>query len=238
MLKKENRFSHFILTHLLMLLLLFIVLWPGSVYADVNKAPRTIDSRCLKLVPHANVDMIFDDVKTQVFTKYSMPVLKSLSDKRASNEHVFGLTRGKPVVQYEVNRATVKLPNGHVCVVPRVKVRATFTQMSVYLANELQSNPCKLLLIRAHEMEHVHTWKSHMKGGLALLKKPLQAAFSTPREYGSQKEADQDLRPWVVGTIDPKMQQLFKQLMQAQAEIDSPASYRTVLQQLRACPAR
>lgn len=185
---------------------------------------------------HATVEMLYEDVVTKEITTFSKTKLKQLAEKQGANEQVFGLTRGKPKMEYEVNRARVQLPNGHVCVVPRVKVRATFSEMTVFLANELKRNPCKMHLIRQHEMEHVHAWKSHLKGGMALMKAPLLAKFSVPRTYASQQAADQDLQHWIVGTIDPLIKQLFQTITKAQLEIDSPLSYKTVLQQLNSCP--
>ncbi len=196
----------------------------------------SVPPQCQKLVPYASVEMVYIDVPTKEVEHYSKEVLKGLADKHAPNARVFGLTRGKPEVQYEVNRGRLRLKSGQVCVVPQVKIRATFSEMTVFLASELAHNPCKKRLIRNHEMEHVNTWKSHLKGGMTLLKAPLLAKFSMPRVYASKEAADADLRNWIVGSIDPMMQKLFKNITKAQLEIDSPMSYRTVLQALNTCP--
>jgi hypothetical protein len=201
----------------------------------VNAA--ALDPRCEKLVPHASVKMDFTEPAVKELTTQSKEEVKRLAKKsQFPNQTVYGLTRGKPEVQYEVNRARINLRGGKVCIVPRVTVKAGFSDMTVYLAHELLKSPCKLNLIRAHEMEHVNTWRTHLKGGISLMQKPLQAKFSVPRLYDSAQAADADLRNWIIGTIDPMMQQLFQNITKAQMEIDSPMSYQLVLEELKACP--
>lgn len=196
-----------------------------------------IDPRCEKLIPHASVTMEYSEPTVKELTTQSKDEVKRLAKKsHMPNQTVYGLTRGRPEVEYSVNRARINLRGGQVCIVPRVIVKGGFSDMTVHLAHELLKNPCQLALIRDHEMEHVNIWRSHLKAGMHLMQKPLQAKFSVPRMYPSAQAADADLRGWIVDTIDPMMQQLFQNITKAQMEIDSPMSYQLVMEELKACP--
>lgn len=191
---------------------------------------------CDQLAQMAVVKVIYQDLVVSEDVTRPLDYLQSLSGKSMDrNHHVLGLTHADPILSYEVKAIMSATPDGKVCMVPEVTIRAGFSAMQVYLAREIEGD-CRRQIIREHEFEHVSTWKSYLRAGSKMMELPLTRAFSKPQIYDTVSQAEQDLRPWVQKIIQPMEQKLMESAALAQREIDSPLSYNYVETRLRSCP--
>ena len=184
----------------------------------------------------ATVKVSFQDLAVSEDDTRSLAYLQSLSGKAMDqHHHVLGLTHAEPMLSYEVKAIISAMPEGIVCMMPEVTIKAGFSNMQVYLAREIEGD-CRRQIIRDHEFEHVSTWKSYLRAGSKMMEAPLTVAFSIPRQYDTVSQAEQDLRPWAEKLIKPMEQKLLASAALAQREIDSPMSYNYVETRLRSCP--
>ena len=191
---------------------------------------------CAQLTQPPLVRVIYTDVAiTEDYTQ-TIASLKAISGHAMDQHHsVYGLTQATPKLDYEFKAVISSLPDGKVCMVPEVIIKAGFSSIRVYLAKELEDS-CRKQIIREHELEHVSAWKAHIRAGTKLMELPLKNAFSQPRQYDSISQAEQDLRPWVQAVIKPLEHRLMESVATEQHAIDSSFSYGNVENRLRTCP--
>jgi len=195
-----------------------------------------IADSCAQLAQHASVKIIYTDLPMSEDHSHAAAALKALSGNTLGRQHnVYGLTYAKPKLDYEIRASFAESSRGKVCMAPDVTIKAGFTAMKIYLAQEIPDS-CRKGIIREHELEHVATWKAHLRAGTRLMETPLRQAFAKSRVYESRSLAEQDLQPWVDEVVKPLKHQLFQHLINAQRAIDSPLSYGNVETRLRACP--
>ncbi|SEK84499.1 hypothetical protein SAMN05216387_103181 [Nitrosovibrio tenuis] len=206
---------------------------PGRV-ASANDDRFKAD--CEKLIGAGKVVVTYTDIVPAEDSSHTIKSLQSMSGKANDAYHsVYGLTHAEPAFRYEINTRWRISPEGQTCMVADVSVKLGFSAMRVYLARELQDS-CRKNIVREHELEHVSTWRSHFRIAAKMLEDPLRTAFSQPRYYPSQTQAQADLKPWVEGVLQPFQKQLMNGAAAAQRAIDSPAAYQRVTQRLRTCP--
>ncbi|HET7062279.1 MAG TPA: hypothetical protein VFI43_08895 [Nitrosospira sp.] len=197
----------------------------------------TFRNSCEKTVGAGKVVVTYIDSETIYNSSHSTKSLQSRTAKSSDSYHsIYGLTHAEPSFRLEIRSRLLVNADGQTCMVPDVSVKLGFSAMHVYLAKEL-GDSCRKNIVREHELEHVSTWKSHFRIGAKMLKEPLRAAFSRPRHYSSEKEAQADLKPWVEEVLKPLQHKLVNSVMDAQRAIDAPASYERVRQRLYMCLA-
>ena len=196
----------------------------------------TFKADCKKLFGTGKVVVTYTDIVAAEDSSHTIKSLQAMSGKTYDAYHsVYGLTRAEPEFRYEIRSRWRIRPEGETCIVSDISIKLGFSAMRVYLARELQDS-CRRNIVREHELEHVSAWRSHFEIGAKMLEEPLGAAFSQPRYYVSQTQAQADLKPWVEGVLHPFQKQLMNGAAAAQRAIDSPAAYERVKQRLRACP--
>jgi hypothetical protein len=208
-----------------------------AVNTIATASPDTFRNNCEKTVGPGKIVVTYIDSETIYNSSHSTKSLQSRTGKSSDSYHsIYGLTRAEPSFRLEIRSRLLVSPEGQTCMVPDVSLKLGFSAMNVYLAKELRDS-CRKNIVREHELEHVSTWKSHFRIGAKMLEEPLRAAFSRPRHYISEKEAQADLKPWVEEVLKPLQHRLVSSVMTAQRVIDSPSSYERVRQRLHACPA-
>ncbi|HVW64545.1 MAG TPA: hypothetical protein VHB01_05980 [Nitrosospira sp.] len=216
------------------LLYAMVLLWARDGLASGKN--QEFRASCRKLGDAVRIAATYRDIVPTEDSSRSVKSLRSLSGKTGDPyHHVYGLTHAEPAFSYRFMPRWHTGPDGQVCALPDVSVEIGFSSMRVYLARELQET-CRKGVVRDHEMEHVSAWKSHLRAGARLLEGPLHQAFSQPRYYRTQAEAEAGLKLWV----EEEMKLLWKRLMDsaitAHRTIDSPLSYNQVNNRLRNCP--
>jgi len=211
---------------------LFLVITISQTLAHASEK----NNNCAQLAQPPLVRVIYTEVTiTEDYTQ-SIASLNALSGHTMDQHHsVYGLTYATPKLDYDFKAMISSMPDGKVCLVPEVMIKAGFSAIQIYLAKELQDS-CRKQIIREHEFEHVSAWKSHMRAGTKLMELPLKNAFALPRQYDSISQAEHDLRPWVQEVMKPLERGLMESIATAQRAIDSPFSYGNVENRLRTCP--
>ena len=191
---------------------------------------------CAQIARFASVEVDYDDPEVIVDERHNIQELKSLSGKGlVENQNVYGLTHAEAKLEYEVEGYMQAMSSGNICMVPQVKIHAGFSELKVYVADDLQ-DACRRQVVHDHEYEHVNVWRSHMRDGSRLMQAPVLQALAKPRMYADRWEAENALRPWVDNIVSAYQNRLFTNLNIAQQAVDSPASYQYVERRLKSCP--
>jgi hypothetical protein len=216
------------------LLWAMVLLWTED--GSASGKTQEFQANCRKLGDAVRVVATYRDIAPAEDSSQAVKSLKSLSGKTSdAYHHVYGLTHAEPAFSYQFTPRWHIGPNGQVCVSPDVSVEIGFSSMRVYLARELRE-ACRKGVVRDHEMEHVSAWKSHFRAGAKLLEGPLRQAFSQPRHYPTQADAQAGVKLWVEEEMKSFWKRLMKGVMSAHRAIDSPLSYNHVNNRLRNCP--
>lgn len=223
----DDQYMNIEARYYLYFLVYLICLCPASSYAIQD---------CSQIARYASVEIDYDDPEVVVDERHNIQELRSLSGKGVvENQNVYGLTHAEATLEYEVKGHVQVMPNGSVCMVPQVKIHAGFSELKVYVADDLH-DACRRQVVHDHEYEHVNVWRSHMRAGSRLMQAPVLQELAKPRMYPDRWEAENALRPWVDSIIQAYQQRLFANLNAAQQAVDSPASYQYVERRLKACP--
>lgn len=194
--------------------------------------------KCEQSAPAAQVRIDYRDSPVVEDGSRNVQQLNTLIGKGPDTNHnVYGLTRAVPDFKVAVAPQYIDDVSGGVCVVPNFWLVIGFSQLIVYVANEINDD-CSRLVIRAHEYEHVNTSKNFLRASSGMLRgfytnQPLEARY-----YVSRAAAMANVRPWVESLLAPRLTGLTEDLRRAQAEIDTPAVYERVKSGLRACGRR
>lgn len=216
------------------LLWAMVLLWTKD--APASGKNQEFEANCRKLGNAVKITATYKDIVPREDSSQTVKSLKSLSGKTSDPyHHVYGLTHAEPVFSYQFMPRWHIGPDGQVCALPDVSVEIGFSSMRVYLARELQE-ACRKGVVRDHEMEHVSAWKSHFRAGAKLLESPLRQAFSQPRYYRTQANAQAGLKLWVEEETKSLWKRLMAGVVSANRTIDSPLSYNQVNNRLRNCP--
>jgi hypothetical protein len=216
------------------LLWIMVLLWTKD--GSALGKNQEFQANCRKLGDAVRIAATYKDIASAEDSSQTVKSLKSLSGKTGDpHHHVYGLTHAEPVFSYQFMPRWHISPDGKVCASPDVSVEIGFSSMRVYLARELRE-ACRKGVVRDHEMEHVSAWKSHFRAGAKLLEGPLRQAFSQPRHYPTQADAQAGVKLWVEEEMKSLWKRLMKGVMSAHRAIDSPLSYNQVNNRLRNCP--
>jgi hypothetical protein len=172
----------------------FCFAYVASVIVCPLQASAQADSfadRCTKLTRDASVTVEFEDREVATDETQSVQALTARSGKAAGGPNqVYGLTHAKPTVHLNVVVRTISDGSGRTCAMPDIALTLGFSEFVVYLASEL-TDPCRREVIRAHEQEHVNTWKSHLRASANMLPGLLRRDLCEARRSGRRACAGQ-----------------------------------------------
>jgi hypothetical protein len=192
--------------------------------------------RCGELARQARIGVTFADRAVATDETRNVETLNKMSGKPAGGLHnVYGLTHAVPTLRMNVTPRIVEDGDGRICAMPEIAVILGFSEMAVYLAREL-TDPCRRNVIRAHEDEHVNTWKAHLRAGAQLLTTILRREVGDARIYATRDEVEAGVRSWAEELVKPWAARILISVREAQGAIDTPTSYAGVASRLRSCP--
>ncbi len=178
----------------------------------------------------------FEDYEVTTDETHTVQSLNKLSGKPSVGpQQILGLTHAKPTFQTQIVVRAISDVKGRTCAIPEIALTLGFSDFVVYLAQEL-SDPCRREVIRAHEQEHVNTWKSHLRASVQMLPGVLRRELGDARLYPSREAAHIATRAQVNELITRWLARINAAATEAQQAIDTPISYAGVLGHLRACP--
>ena len=203
--------------------------------ADI--APEAaFEQRCAQLAKVATVSVAFEDRAVSWNTAHDEAQLRRLGSQPNPNHIVLGLTIARPTARLNVKHASLtEASTGRVCISGSVSLTLGFTEMSVYLASSL-TNPCRRRIVEEHELEHVRIWRTHLRVGAHLARPLIQQQLGEPLYADDPAAAEALLRERVNEITAPILERISDAAHAAQRELDSPLSYQTAANRLRACP--
>lgn len=218
--------------------ILLVVVVSGLAAAQVHAADSDGDfaRRCDALAAQARFSVVFEDrpiTRDDTRTREQLRNISQLGG--AANHHVYGLTFAQARIGYAMQSTALAAPGGAVCVVPNLSVTLGLADLTVYLAREL-TQPCRRAVVEEHEQEHVAVWRSHLRAGARLLEPVLRQALARPFQFASMAQAQSGLRQQIDAALAPLTKNLQDGILQANRDIDSPASYQAASRRLDTCP--
>ena len=192
--------------------------------------------RCEQLSREAKIAVEFQDRAVVADDSLNIQKLNEMSAKPAGSAiHTLGLTHAQPTYQLSVAVRAIADGQGQICATPEITLTLGFSAFVVYLARDL-TDFCRREVIRAHEQEHVNTWRSNLRASAQMLPGILRREIGDARVYATRAEAEADVRERAKELVTPWMQRVMAAASEAQQAIDTPTSYASVAGRLRACP--
>lgn len=213
-----------------------IILLTGMAIPPASAAAPDFAHRCNALAAAARTQVVFTDRPVAYDNRLDTVALGRRAGAAASRHHsVLGLTHAAPASRVEVTARALVDTDGRVCAAPDIVLHLSFSHMTVSLAREL-STDCQRRVVGAHEQQHVAIWRNHYRAGARLIEARLRQQPAPPLYFPSQQAMQHALSARVNARIAPLLDQLHAGIGAAHASIDSPAAYREVERQMRACP--
>lgn len=213
-----------------------IILLAGMAILPASAASPDFAQRCNALAAAARTQVVFTDRPVAYDNRLDTVALGRRAGAAASQHHsVLGLTHAAPASRVEVTARALVDTDGRVCAAPDIVLHLSFSHMTVSLAREL-STDCQRRVVGAHEQQHVAIWRNHYRAGARLIETRLRQQPAPPLYFPSQQAMQHALSSRVNARIAPLLDQLHAGIGAAHASIDSPAAYRDVERQMRACP--
>lgn len=204
--------------------------------SGLTKATESFAERCDRLLADARIQIRFEDKPVNRTLSLSRTELEALSGQASgSHRHVLGLTHAEPSARLQVKVRMAGIEDGSVCAVPSIELVLGLKRLDVHLAKELRGE-CQRAIVEAHETEHVAVWRNHLRAGARLATPMLQERLVQMSFHASAADAETDLRQRSNEEINRLMARLIEGINAEHRQIDSPGSYQTVQNSLRACP--
>jgi hypothetical protein len=195
---------------------------PGSPFASFESRCNTLPPARFEVVA---VPMRVEEVKTEDVAR-----LTALSKADVARHRTYGLT----TVSFGHNtqselRMMEDKRSGRACGTPKVRVELSMQPAIVYLARELDGEPCDQSAARGHEQKHVEVYRAVLEESRRRLVDELPTAIGASlRTAASNAELkrrfDDDLRDYM-GRF---MREQQAEMTARQAEIDTPEEYARV----------
>jgi hypothetical protein len=137
----------------------------------------TFESRCERLPP-GNIDIRQTASTIEVNDQLSLGDLSRLAQDNPATHRTLGLTKTefRRDVAIEL-KGLQEASGGRSCMRAHLTIELSMQPMTVYLANELQGNPCGRAAVLEHEMKHAAAFREHLQETARNLRTELPAAF-------------------------------------------------------------
>lgn len=204
-------------------------------YAAEGSTDPAFEQRCVELARAATATVVYEDAAISWNTRYDEAQLRRLGSEPNPNHIVLGLTVARPTARMNVkHQSLTDAVTGRVCIAGSVALTIGFSEMTVYLASTL-TNPCRRRIVEEHELEHVRIWRNHMRAGAQLAKPLIEQHLVVPIYADDQGAAEALLRQHVNDITVPIMEKIAGTAHAAHRELDTPLSYQSAANRLRAC---
>jgi hypothetical protein len=189
----------------------------------------TFESRCSEL-PASSIDVQVQPLVVTENRGEPFAALAALTRDRSVEHRTIGVTHAN-----FGHRSTVDVKGledrrqARACVRPRVTVELFVQPITVYIASEYASDPCRARVIREHEQRHVDVFAAFARESAERLSADLSRLVG-PAPYfdDSIEEAQRRLDRRIGDALAAFMRDAERTLAERQAEVDTPAEYRRV----------
>lgn len=186
----------------------------------------SFESRCAKLPP-AQLKVVQAPLAYGEDASLPAQALAERGGSAMPGHRTLGLTTARFGYQseYEV-RALEDRRGERACGHAFVRITLSATPMTVFLARELSTNPCKRAVTLEHEQKHVDVYREVLAEATPELEQVLRKRVGTALRRGTsgvelQRQLDTTMRELLADF----MREQSRVLNERQAEVDSPAEY-------------
>lgn len=200
----------------------------GEALASIS--PRgSFDERCEKLPP-GSVVVKFSPFSVSENQLFPASTLTRMSENPSPLQRTIGLTRATLGHRSEFNVQGLEDRVGHrACVRPRIHVELLVREVTVYVAQEYASDPCRARTIREHEQQHVDVYAAYAAEAVGHLQDRLHAVIGAAPVFATTVgEAQQRLDRRIEQSLEAFMRESEATLAARQARIDTPEEYARV----------
>ena len=193
-------------------------------------SPRgSFAERCESLPP-SRVRVVLQPFDVSENHTTTFAALTRISEGPSPAHRTIGLTRANFGHRSSIEVKGLEDRNGlRACARPNIDVELFVRPLTVYVAREYTSDPCRAKVIREHEQRHVDVYAAYARESVERLASRLQGTLGTTPEFaGSVSEAQRQLDRRIGEALEAFMRESERTLAQRQAEVDSPDEYARV----------
>ena len=210
----------------------------GEALASISPG-GSFEERCASL-PQSSVDVVLQPFGITENTTLPFTTLTRISEGPSPVHRTIGLTQANFGHRSAIEVKGLEDRIGmRACVRPRVQVELFVKQLTVYVAREYASDPCRARTIREHEQRHVEVYSGYAQESVALLSGQLASIVGhAPHLAASLGEAQHRLDRQIEQALEAFMRDSERTLAERQALVDTPEEYARVSSACRVAAAR
>lgn len=198
-------------------------------------AAPSFDAKCAKLPP-SRFEVVAIPIRVAFDRTRSQGDLTAMYEQATKRHLTMGLTQAR--VGHRATIAVDGLQEGgsaRVCMRADVRVELAMEPLTVFIARELEADPCRHAAVREHEMHHVAVYEAVLAASPDALQRALEAALGGRTFAGASTAAVQaDVAAAVARRLDAFLDATGQAIRERQAAVDTPEEYARVS---AACPA-
>lgn len=189
-------------------------------------ALRPFEAVCEKRLPPTRVEVLAAPVG------YTTDLSLAAAELSGKGAHTFGrtlmgltLAELKSTVEYG-GSGIADRGGQRVCMRPAVKVRLSFSPMTVYVAREHPPGSCAYRVTLEHELKHVSVYEQYLAGIAHDIEAALRQELGARVLYfRSEAEGDAHVRKVLEERIGPYVEDTMLRVVALQRQVDSPEEY-------------
>lgn len=148
------------------------------------------------------------------------PHAMTLANARA---RVLGTTTATRASAFEYRYRMARLPDGSVCVQPKVEITLAYQPLLVEVASELRLSHCLREEVLAHEQQHVQAYRAHLERAARQLSTDLPAVLGDVSFHAASfDEASTAIDQALDARVEVAIQSALDQVSVVHAGIDTP----------------
>lgn len=200
----------------------------GEALANISPG-GSFEERCASLPP-SGVHVALQPFGITENTTLPFSALTRISEGPSPVHRTIGLTQANFGHRSSIEVKGLEDRMGvRACLRPRVQVELFVKQLTVYVAREYASDPCRARTIREHEQRHVEVYTSYAQEAVEQLRGQIASIIGpAPHFAASLGEAQHRLDRRIEQALEAFMRDSERTLAERQALVDTPEEYARV----------
>ena len=192
-------------------------------------AAPSFDAQCARLPP-SRFEVVATPIRVAVDRTRSQRELTGMYEQATARHLTMGLTQARIGHQSAIEVSGLQDAAGErVCMRVAVRVELSMQPLTVFVARELDDDPCRQSAVRDHEWKHVAVYERALAESTPALAASLEAAFGGRTFGGRSAPAVQaDVQDAVGRHLDAFLDATGRAIRARQAEVDTPEEYARV----------
>lgn len=189
----------------------------------------SFDTQCARL-PTSHFEVVAAPLSVAFDRTRSQRELTGMYEQATARHVTMGLTQAR--IGHQSTIAVNGLQDataGRACMRVTVQVELTLQPLIVFIARELEADPCRQAAVRAHEMKHVAVYETVLAERVPMLAASLKAAFGgRPFRGRSATAVEAEVQSAVGRHLDAFLDATAGTVRVRQAAVDTPEEYARV----------